>query len=252
MSDNLVTLGIYTTGIEAQMDKNFLESNGIAASVTEEAPLFPTVGNVLGSVKLLVSEDDARRAELVLASVHEEPELEKDEDAPKSEEFAATRNCPICGQSFDVELDRCPRCAPSEAFFEDDPARPRTNLAPLGPEDEVKDAPYSRGDEYGSRALFVSLLMIFFGGMPSVVLMVYARSMARMLGGLSLPMVISAVAAAILIQVVPHLYVFYLVIRFFFYEGEVRRSSEYKGIAAAIISGGICCLMLAVALSYRN
>ncbi len=42
MSDNLVTLGIYTTGIQAQMDKNLLESKGIAASVTEEAPLFPT------------------------------------------------------------------------------------------------------------------------------------------------------------------------------------------------------------------
>src|SRR6266849_5141681 len=187
MSDNLVTLGIYDTGFEAQMAKNLLESNGIAASVNEAGPVFPTVGSVLGSVRLLVSEADARRAEVILASVHEEPELEKEEDAPKSEEFATTRNCPNCGQSFDVELDRCPRCAPSEAFFEDDPARPRANLAPLGPEDEAKDTPYSRGDEYGSRALFVSMLMIFLGGMPSLALMVYAQTMARLLGGLSLP-----------------------------------------------------------------
>jgi hypothetical protein len=251
MSDNLVTLGVYTTGVQAQMDKNLLESNGIAASVTEEAPLFPTVGNVLGSVKLLVSEADASRAELVLASVREEPESETEEEAPKSEEFAATRNCPKCGQPFAADFDRCPRCAPSEAYFEGEPAQRRANLAPLGPEDEAKDAPYSRGDEYGSRALLVSLLMIFLGGMPSVLLMAYAHTMARMIGGLSLPTVISAVSAAILIQVVPHVYVFYLVIRFFFYEGEVRRTSEYKAIAAALISGSICCIMLTLILSYR-
>jgi hypothetical protein len=144
--------------VEAQMAKNLLETNGIDACVTEDqsASLFGTFNAIVGGVKLLVNEDDALRAELILSAVGDDTELdEEDEAAPKSEEIAAARTCPTCGRSFGVEFTRCPHCPPSEEVFENDPTRPRANLAPMGPEDEAEER--SPCDDMARRALWSSV-----------------------------------------------------------------------------------------------
>jgi len=249
MPDNLVTLGVYNTAFEAQMDKNLLEENGIAAGVAEDQTGIGAIGTFRGGVRLLVSEADAARAELILSLVREEHEVEEEDTKSASEEFATTRTCSECGQSFDVAYKRCPNCAPSEEFFEGEPSKPTASLTPLGPEDEVKDAPYSRGDEYASRALLVSLLTLFLGQGAVALLALYSGTLITIFGGLSFPLVFTAWILALVITVGPHLYVLYLVVRFFFYEGETRRSSEYKSIAAGLISGGIICLFVLRAIS---
>jgi hypothetical protein len=234
------------------MARNLLETNGITACVADEqaASMFGTF--CMGGAKLMVAEPDAVRAEAILASVHEEPELEEEEAKPVSEGFATTRTCPKCGQSFDVGYTRCPDCAPSEEITEGEPINSRVNLAPLGPEDELKDAPYSQGDEFASRALLIAFVMIFLGGGPPILFLMYAQTVASLFGPLSLPSVIGAVFLALLFLLAPHLYVFFLVYRFFFYEGESRKSSELKAIAAVLISGGILCLLALSVVSHLD
>jgi hypothetical protein len=119
MADRLVTLGVYTTAAEAQIDKNFLETNGIDAQLSEDlaGPLF---GISAGGVKLLVDEDQVQRAKLILDSIYDD-QLPDVADQPASDEIAITRTCPKCRQPFGSEFRECPQCVSSEEFFEDAP-----------------------------------------------------------------------------------------------------------------------------------
>jgi len=244
MDDRLVSMGSYGTAFAAQMDKNILEMNGIDACVTEEMSL-------MGSVNLLVPETDVPRAELILAAARGEPTHNPEDEEPSSEEFADSRTCPQCGESFDVDLARCPRCAPSDAISKNEPERSGANLAPLGPDDEVKEAPYSRGDEYASRAIAISLVMFFFSAGGGTLVFLYAGTLFHLFGEASVPLVMVAGLVALVIQFGPPLYVGYLVIRFFIYDGELRKSSEYKVIAAILINGVILCLAVLAMFSRR-
>jgi hypothetical protein len=245
MDDRLVSMGSYGTAFAAQMDKNILEMNGIAACVTEEVSFF-------GSVNLLVPEPDVPRAELILAAARGEPNVNPEDEEPSSEDFADSRTCQQCGESFAIELARCPRCVTSDAISTNQPEHTGTNLAPLGPDDEVKDAPYSRGDEYASRAIAISLVMFFFSAGASTLVYLYAGTLFHLFGEPSLPLVMVASLIALLIQFGPPLYVGYLIIRFFIFDGELRKSSEYKVIGAILINGVILCLAVLAVIRGRS
>lgn len=88
MTENLVTIGRYSTPYEANMVKSQLESAGIPAFVADEY----TVGmnwlysNALGGVKVQVPESLASEAQNILAS-ETEPSETCESDAI---------NCPVC------------------------------------------------------------------------------------------------------------------------------------------------------------
>ena len=89
MTDDLVTVGRYSTPFEAHMAKARLESAGIPAFVADEY----TIGinwlfsNALGGVKVRVPEPLASEAQELLAS--------KAEPSPTDE--TAAHACPQCG-----------------------------------------------------------------------------------------------------------------------------------------------------------
>jgi hypothetical protein len=71
MSDELVMVASFLTIQEAKMARGFLESNGFAVFLGDEAmvPLSP----IVGSVKLRVREQDAEAARELLADVEAHP-----------------------------------------------------------------------------------------------------------------------------------------------------------------------------------
>ena len=87
MSDRLLTVATFQDPIAAAMAKNFLESEGIAACLIDEATIATDwmIATAIGGIKLQVGALQLERAELLLAQVRamrDEADEEEDEPLP--------------------------------------------------------------------------------------------------------------------------------------------------------------------------
>jgi hypothetical protein len=116
MPDHLVTIASFSTPEEAALARNFLETRGIKAFLTDEETvgMFWHLGNAVGGVKLQVADDDQDRAQLALE--------QRDGPSPESPEhgIAEGRTCPMCGTTFSDEYDDCPECGPPEDVLKEE------------------------------------------------------------------------------------------------------------------------------------
>jgi hypothetical protein len=92
MADNLVTVATYNTSVEATLAKNYLQSAGIRAVLSDDTTVDMAwhLGVALGGVKLQVLAEDAERAEEVLEELHPEREIASAEGEPAETEGAGT------------------------------------------------------------------------------------------------------------------------------------------------------------------
>ncbi len=86
----MITLRTFDNAIEAHLWKSALNNAGIPAVVIDEniVTLMPLYNNLVGGIKLCVSEVDSERADLFLREA---------EDAPVSDDSGQTIACPRCG-----------------------------------------------------------------------------------------------------------------------------------------------------------
>ncbi len=82
MNEPLTTVAAFNTPVEAELARNHLEENGIAAVVVdaETVGMLFHAGGALGGVKVQVVESDAARARAVLASREGRAGLSEDDD----------------------------------------------------------------------------------------------------------------------------------------------------------------------------
>src|SRR5439155_13733470 len=82
MDEPLITVGIFSTPVEAELARNWLEEKGITAVVmdAETVGMLFHASGALGGVKVQVTESDAARARAVLASRDGPAALSADDD----------------------------------------------------------------------------------------------------------------------------------------------------------------------------
>ena len=112
MADNLKTLATFTTPIEADIVRNWLEAAGVQAFLGDEQTVgwLWHLGTALHGVKVLVAEADLPRALEVL----EEAQLPAAEDRS-----ARAWSCPKCGAEVDAEMEVCWACGTTADGIED-------------------------------------------------------------------------------------------------------------------------------------
>jgi hypothetical protein len=159
MSKHLVTIERFATPFEASMAKNRLEAEGIPAFLADEQ----TVGNLwqmgpaLGGVKLLVPDDCIQKAMDVLTTPPDEQVFSGAEtDAPSdldSQAIQAARTCPRCGNQFGPEEGFCPNCGSAgETKTELKTINDAAESGNSVEEDAALDVPLPPGDELALRA----------------------------------------------------------------------------------------------------
>jgi len=99
MRDRVVLLTSFLDATEAHMARSALEEAGIACMLADEniSTIQPSYANMVGGIKLMISESDLEAAQEVLARLFPE------RDQPATD--TPTRLCPECG-SADVERKR--------------------------------------------------------------------------------------------------------------------------------------------------
>jgi len=90
VSDELVTVASYHDAISADIARNFLESEGLQAFVTNEASAttFSGIAEMLGGVKIQVPTADADRARELLAQHASSAITDEDVDESDDEDSA--------------------------------------------------------------------------------------------------------------------------------------------------------------------
>jgi len=103
MNHNPVVAGIYSNAIDAAMAKNLLEAEGIKALIADDQAIGMAwqMSIAMGGVKVLVSEDDLSRAEIILASInsHDADQVRQDPDCEEIEDNPAEKRMVIQGLS---------------------------------------------------------------------------------------------------------------------------------------------------------
>lgn len=81
MRDSWVTVGSFSTLVEAEMARNRLESEGIESHLSdgEAVTMVWAFASAMGGVKLLVAEEDAGRAKFLLARIKNKPSANQDD-----------------------------------------------------------------------------------------------------------------------------------------------------------------------------
>jgi hypothetical protein len=113
MSDRFVTIASYAWPPEAQLAKNLLESEGIAAFLAgeEAATTLTRLAGPASEVRLQVREEDAPRAVSLLAAASAEGSLDEDWEAQAERDWRA---CPVCGTALPTGQTRCPDCGTAD------------------------------------------------------------------------------------------------------------------------------------------
>jgi hypothetical protein len=113
MPEQHVTVATFADPTEADLVKEFLETEGIQVLVSGEltAAVYAGFGDMVGGVQLQVPEDQAERAREILTA-HKE-ELINRKQASGVPVTAAGRSawkCPQCGTVVDRQIELCPSC----------------------------------------------------------------------------------------------------------------------------------------------
>jgi hypothetical protein len=166
MPDRFVTVGTYTLAYEAELARNLLETEGIAAIIDGDLTggLLPT-----GEIQLQVAAEDAGRATGILAAQAAEASLAEDWEERAE---AGVSTCSVCGEPVAEGTAVCHSCrTPRDAVrtatgrVSDAIQPPREQLATtpsptpapaqeqVPEEAEEPDAPTAAGDELARRAL---------------------------------------------------------------------------------------------------
>jgi hypothetical protein len=107
MADEFVTIGEYGSIVEAQLARDRLRADGIAAFVFGEDLIGGLGMGIGGAIRLQVPAADAPRAAGILASC-----LARADDEPPQERGPAEAVwlCPLCGEPVPVVQSLCPFC----------------------------------------------------------------------------------------------------------------------------------------------
>jgi hypothetical protein len=193
MPENFVTVATYTLPYEAELARNLLGAEGIAAFVSGDLSggLLPT-----GEIRLQVAAEDAQRATAVLAS-QAAATLDSDWEE-KAESDAGVWTCSLCGAPVSTQRTGCDSCQTPRDAIRADPPRPfgdiqrgappppgregihsREHVAtapasapPPAPPPVARDegdedsapaeAPTAEGDEFARRAFLASVFSLLF------------------------------------------------------------------------------------------
>lgn len=101
MSNELVPVASFVTAAQAAAAKVALEAEGIDCFLKDENVVSMDLGNAVGYVKLLVSADDAQRADELLRTPFD--------DWP-SFTSSQTPRCRQCGEKLALRDESCPHC----------------------------------------------------------------------------------------------------------------------------------------------
>jgi hypothetical protein len=124
MADNSVVVARYIFSYEAELARNMLEAQGIAAYVTGGAI---GLAHAADAFQLAVHSNDAVRASAILAAYEAEVSLEEDWEN-KAAEGRGTWTCSVCGEPVAETMETCFACStPRDAIRTD---RPPTLRAP--------------------------------------------------------------------------------------------------------------------------
>jgi hypothetical protein len=109
MSDRFVTIASYASTPEAEMAKNLLETEGIAAFLAGEmtASTLTAFAGAAAEVRLQVREEDAARAVSLLATASAGATLDEDWEAQAERGLCV---CSLCGMVIPVAESVCPAC----------------------------------------------------------------------------------------------------------------------------------------------
>jgi hypothetical protein len=155
MADRLVTVASYAFMPEAQMAKNLLASEGIAAYLAGEMTANTLIA--AGEAHLQVHAEDAQRAVRLLAAAQA--------SLPDDWEESAERGlwtCPVCGTAVTLGENVCPACQTSNPAITTDaralwgPAGPAAGQGVTGSDqiqaDPPRPAPGPAGGEPAAKA----------------------------------------------------------------------------------------------------
>ncbi|HEV3257486.1 MAG TPA: DUF2007 domain-containing protein [Gemmataceae bacterium] len=161
MPDKLVTLATFSKTYEAELARNRLEAEGIAAHLSGEASAdLWTIGTSFGTVQLQVAEADLERAGDILDSVGEPP-VEEAVSPPPADAIQAGWICSRCGADVSPARDTCPSCgAPADDLEELTPP-PSTAISPVRRavlEGDEEDPATRAGDHLAARAFRAAVM----------------------------------------------------------------------------------------------
>jgi hypothetical protein len=157
MPSALITIATFATPEEAELAKSVLAGESIACYL-EGAALIGMVwylGNATGGVKLQVSETDAERARLILAS--------RTTDNRNSGAAARDLTCPQCGTTIENGFETCWSCgaavdSPEKPVSRDcEPTEPKV----IDEEEDASSQPFAVGDAAAQRAWRAAVIGIF-------------------------------------------------------------------------------------------
>lgn len=155
MSDSLVTIATFATPVEAQLARNVLEAEGIAAVVADEETIgmFGYLGNAMGGIKVQVREDDWLKARLALSKhLHI---LDEGEDQPEEGE-------PEADEGDEEHITEKPlKRVPLQELEQQIAEKPIDVEAPPEEGDDDDWPPESEGDALAHRAFKAAVIGVF-------------------------------------------------------------------------------------------
>jgi len=109
MSDNLVTIKVFSYDHETLLYEPQLQSAGIYYYLKDHktATVDPFLSNAMGGIKLMVKEEDVERAVKLIREIEQNEKERDDEHLIK-----------IDGMKFIKVLDDCPKCESDEVYIE--------------------------------------------------------------------------------------------------------------------------------------
>jgi hypothetical protein len=175
MPEPRTTIYEFTSFVDADRARSFLQSQGIAAAMVEttSAP-FLTMSDV---VHLRVDEADATRAlEMLMAEGRVAPRRERDPDIDPPAEGEMACRCPRCGKAFSTQYDFCPYCEPPADWLAAAiPKPPVIQEVRAGQARQAREKPASlQRDAMAEWALYSAVLGLCFPGGGSLAALLLA------------------------------------------------------------------------------